>query len=100
MSEQIERLEDRRNGAVTPGPLHRLAELAARRLLEPLLGDRWSADVAAEVLETSSVERWDGDLGVHVAVLILWRRSRPHARSCGRVPGRRHAAAARPRDRR
>ena len=71
MSEQIERLEHERNGAVTPGPLQHVAELAAGRLFEPLLGNGGPAHVTAEVLETSPVTRGHGDVGMHIEPAAL-----------------------------
>jgi len=49
--EQIERLEYEGDGAVTPGLLQGVSELAVGHLIEPLLGDRWPAEIAAEALE-------------------------------------------------
>jgi len=73
-AEQIVGLEQDRDGAVAPGLLQAVAELAARELLQAFLRDRRPAEVAAEPLEPGAVARADGDGGMDVEPRYLAHR--------------------------
>ena len=64
-SDEIERLEQERDGAIFPRLLEEVAKLAARLLFEAVLRDRRPANVATQPLELGAITRRDGDLGVH-----------------------------------
>jgi hypothetical protein len=64
--EQIVRLEEESNGAIAPGLLHGVTELAAGELLQAVLSDGRPAKIAAEPLQLLSVTRPDGDGCVYI----------------------------------
>jgi hypothetical protein len=63
---QVVGLEQDGDGAVAPGLLEGVAELAARVELQAVEGDGRAAEVAAEALEAHAVPGVDGDGGVDV----------------------------------
>jgi len=64
--DQVERLEQQRDGAVLPRLLQRVAKLAAPVFLEAILRDRRPTHIPAQPLEPSAIARRDGHLGVDV----------------------------------
>jgi hypothetical protein len=70
-AEQLPRFEDEDLSAVAEAPLHAVRELAVRKRREPLLGERRTETIAAQVSQALPVVRMQVDPGVQRETLVV-----------------------------